>query len=114
MATSFSFRPCQRLRSTIPKNTISNNTPSVFASARERDEETTYLVRLEDPSLRLGWMLRRLEEGGSVIVETRARTFEGARRILLGMISSPRADAWLSAHRVCWLAPHGGEWTLQR
>jgi hypothetical protein len=76
-------------------------------------EGGAYWVRLEDPSVRLGWMLRRLEEGARVIVETGAHTFDGARRVLLGVQATPRAEAWLSVHRVCWLVPRDDGWTLE-
>ncbi|NVB43175.1 hypothetical protein G6O69_35455 [Pseudenhygromyxa sp. WMMC2535] len=53
------------------------------------------IVRREDPSALLGWILRRLEEGYRVFLETRARSPEGARRVLLGLDAGPRAEAWL-------------------
>ncbi len=74
---------------------------------------STFVVRLEDPSACLGWMLRRLEEGARVVVETRARTLEGARRILRGVAAGPRAERWLEAHAVCWLANGGNGWTMR-
>jgi hypothetical protein len=86
----------------------------VFASALERDPDTCYYIGLEDPSVRLGWILRRLEEGARVFVETRAGTVEGARRVLLGLTPSPRADAWVAAARVCWLTSQDGGWVLKR
>jgi hypothetical protein len=82
-------------------------------SAFEEDPGGTYVVRLEDPSVCLGWILRRLEEGARVVVETRARTMEGARRILLGVDASPRAETWLEAHALHWLAHQDGAWTMQ-
>jgi hypothetical protein len=74
---------------------------------------STFVVRVEDPSACLGWMLRRLEEGARVVLETRARSLAGARRILLGVGAGPRAEDWLDAHAVCWLADGGDGWTLQ-
>jgi len=53
------------------------------------------IVRREDPSPMLGWILRRLEEGHRVFVETGARTPEGARRTLLGVGARERAERWL-------------------
>jgi hypothetical protein len=94
--------------------TIDDATVASMVAALERDPGTTYLLRVDDPSAWLGWTLRRLEEGARVFVETRARTFEGARRVLLGLSPSTRADAWLAAHRVCWLAPRDGAWILER
>ncbi|MFV8755939.1 hypothetical protein ACNOYE_35760 [Nannocystaceae bacterium ST9] len=55
------------------------------------------IIKREDPSALLGWILRRLEEGYRVFLDTRARTPEGARRILLGTAASERAEAWLAA-----------------
>jgi len=55
------------------------------------------VVAREDPSAILGWILRRLEEGYRVFIETRASSAEGARRILLGVGASERAERWLRA-----------------
>lgn len=73
-----------------------------------------YLVRLEDPSRCLGWLLRRLEEGARVVVETRARTAAGARRSMLGIDATPHAEAWLDAHPQLWLHADGRTWVLER
>ncbi|MDC0719796.1 hypothetical protein [Nannocystis bainbridge] len=70
------------------------------------------VVRLEDPSPWLPWLLRRVEEGRRVLVETQATSPAGARRIALGVAASDRAEAWLSAVRVVHAAQLGGEWTL--
>lgn len=56
------------------------------------------VIRREDPSSLLDWILRRLEEGFRVLIETGARTGAGARRILLGTDASARAEAWLACH----------------
>lgn len=71
-----------------------------------------YLVRLEDPSRCLAWLLRRLEEGARVVVETRARTAAGARRALLGLEANPHVVAWLDAHPQLWLHADGRTWVL--
>lgn len=71
-----------------------------------------YLVRLEDPSRCLAWLLRRLEEGARIVVETRSRTAAGARRALLGVEATPHASAWLDAHRQRWLHADGRVWVL--
>ena len=73
---------------------------------------STYVVRLEDPSPWLGWILRRIEEGARVIVETRALTAQGARRTLLGLHPDP-AERWLDALASIWLARRDGQWTLE-
>lgn len=73
---------------------------------------STYVVRLEDPSPCLGWILRRLEEGARVIVETRALTAEGARRTLLGL-HPEAAERWLDAHASIHLACRDGRWQLE-
>ena len=67
------------------------------------------VLREPDPSRHLARVLRSLEEGARVAVETRARTLEGARRILLGLDASERAERWLDAHPQRWLelAPDG-------
>jgi hypothetical protein len=70
------------------------------------------VLRIEDPSPWLGWLLRRVEEGQRVIVETAATTVDGARRILLGVDASPRAEAWLDAVRVIRVSGEHGRWTL--
>ncbi len=63
------------------------------------------IVRREDPSALLGWILRRLEEGYRVLIESRTRSFEGARRILLGVGASERAERWLDAQVVLTIEP---------
>lgn len=73
-----------------------------------------YLVRLEDPSRCLAWLLRRLEEGARIVVETRARTAAGARRSLLGVEASPLVAAWLDAHPQLWLHTDGRAWSMAR
>ena len=72
-----------------------------------------YLLRLEDPSRCLPWLLRRLEEGACVVVETRSRTPQGARRVLLGAESTPQLAQWLDAHRQLWLHADGTAWMMQ-
>jgi|GEM_PF-2010110 len=71
----------------------------------------TYLVQLEDPSRIAAWLLRRIEEGSRVIVETRARDLAGAKRMFVGMHGEP-AERWLAAHDVVWLADEGGSWQM--
>lgn len=73
-----------------------------------------YLVRLEDPSRCLAWLLRRLEEGARVVVETRSRTAMGARRALLGVEATAHVTEWLDAHPQLWLHPDGRAWHLER
>ena len=43
------------------------------------------IVQREDPSAVLGWILRRLEEGFRVVLDTRARSLEGAQRTAEGV-----------------------------
>lgn len=73
-----------------------------------------YLLRLEDPSRCLPWVLRRLEEGARIVVETRARTAAGARRSLLGPEATSHAVLWLDAHPQLWLYADGQTWVLER
>lgn len=84
----------------------------VYAECAALPEGATLVVRLEDPSPWLPWLLRRVEEGRRVLVETHATSPAGARRIALGVAASDRAEAWLSAIRVVHAALLGGEWTL--
>lgn len=72
-----------------------------------------YLIRMEDPSRCLPWLLRRLEEGACVVVETRSRTANGARRVLLGAEANPQVVGWLDAHRQLWLHADGIAWLLE-
>lgn len=71
----------------------------LWARVRSLAPGSILVVKREDPSSLLGWILRRLEEGYRVLVETRARSAEGARRILLGTDASERAEAWLATRR---------------
>ena len=71
----------------------------------------TYLVQLEDPSRIAAWLLRRVEEGSRVIIETRARDLAGAKRMFIGLHGEP-AERWLAAHEVLWLADEGGTWQM--
>jgi hypothetical protein len=73
----------------------------------------SYLVRLEDPSRCLPWLLRRLEEGARVVVESRSVTAAGARRSLLGGEATPHLVQWLDAHPQRWLHPDGLAWQLE-
>lgn len=73
-----------------------------------------YVVRLEDPSRCLAWILRRLEEGSCVIVETRARSAAGARRSLLGDAPSIHMARWLDAHDHLWIYAEGASWMLEQ
>ena len=84
------------------------------ASARiaELGPAGVLLLRVEDPSRWLGWLLRRVEEGHRVLVETDARTPTGARRILLGVDGSPRAEQWLDAVPVLCATVEDGRWLL--
>lgn len=73
-----------------------------------------FVLRLEDPSPLLGWVLRRVEEGARVVIEVSARTPIGARRVLLGTHSAASADAWLAAVPCFWLDEEQGRWSLSR
>lgn len=78
----------------------------------EIGEGGVLIIRAEDPSPWLPWLLRRIEEGRRVIVETEARTPAGARRTLLGVGAPPRAEQWLDAVRVLSATVEDGRWTL--
>ncbi len=78
----------------------------------EIGEGGVLIIRAEDPSPWLPWLLRRIEEGRRAIVETEARTPAGARRTLLGVGAPPRAEQWLDAVRVLSATIDDGRWTL--
>ena len=91
---------------------IDDPTPGgVLRAAAELDVGARFAVRLEDPSEVLGWILRRLEEGARVVVQSRARTGPGARRTLLGTHASDRAEQWLAVHPMIWFAEEDGGWS---
>jgi hypothetical protein len=80
----------------------------VWTHVRELPVGAIVIVRCEDPSVLLDGILRRLEEGYRVFVETRARTVEGARRMLLGITATDRAERWLDAQRTLMVEPGEG------
>lgn len=73
------------------------NPQEAWSRLRTMPRGAIIIVDREDPSALLGWILRRLEEGYRVFLESRARDPEGARRCLLGLDASERAEQWLSA-----------------
>lgn len=77
-----------------------------------RGRNTLWIIRLEDPSVLLGWILRRLEEGTCVLVETCARSTQGAIRVLLGVGATVRAERWLAAHRCVHLQWDAGQYRI--
>jgi hypothetical protein len=83
----------------------------VMRAAAELESGGRFAVCLEDPSVALGWILRRLEEGARVVVESRARTAPGARRILLGLAASDRAEGWLAVHPLVWFTEDATGWS---
>lgn len=83
----------------------------VLTAAAELEPGSRFAVRLEDPSLVLGWILRRLEEGSSVVVESKARTAQGAQRVLLGTSGTRRAEQWLAVHPAIWFAEEVDGWS---
>jgi hypothetical protein len=64
--------------------------------ASEIAEGDCLIVRCEDPSRPFAWLMRRVEEGARVIVETRCTTVVGARRMFIGLLGAP-AERWLDA-----------------
>ena len=71
---------------------------AAWAEASQLPLGSVLVIQLEDPSRLLGWILRRLEQGYRVLVETRAQTSAGGRRVLLGVAASERAERWLDEH----------------
>ena len=98
----------------LPSLTLGDSDTPAQASARLGELGTggVLIVRAEDPSPWLAWLLRRVEEGRRVIVETEALTPAGARRILLGVGASPRAELWLDAVRVLSATVGDDRWIL--
>lgn len=85
---------------------------SVHVDLLALEEGAVVVVAVEDPSRWLSWILRRVEEGMRVLIETRATTQEGARRVLLGVDGTARAEAWLDALRVTSAAIRDGRWSV--
>lgn len=83
----------------------------VLSVAADLEPGSCFAVRLEDPSLVLGWILRRLEEGSTVVLQSRARTAQGAQRILLGTSATRRGEEWLSVHAAIWFAEQPAGWS---
>ncbi len=75
--------------------------------------DAAYLVRLEDPSRCLPWLLRRLEEGARLLVETRALSAAGSRRVMLGSEATQMLAQWLDAHPQFWLHSDRLAWSLE-
>ena len=99
----------------LPSLTLGDSDVPAQANARlpELGEQGGVLiVRAEDPSPWLAWLLRRVEEGRRVIVETDALTPAGARRILLGVGATTRAELWLDEVRVLSATVADGRWQL--
>jgi hypothetical protein len=85
---------------------------SVHVDLLALEEGAVVVVAVEDPSRWLPWILRRVEEGMRVLIETRATTQDGARRVLLGVDATARAEAWLDALRVTSAAIRDGRWSV--
>ncbi len=71
------------------------------------------ILDCDDPSGYLPLILRKLEEGYRIIVHTQARTIDGARRILLGVTATARAEAWLARMRMTRIALVQGRWSVE-
>lgn len=74
---------------------------------------TSFVIRLEDPSELLGWILRRIEEGARVLVEVASRTADGGRRVLLGVHHSSSGAAWIDAVPLLWVGDDGGQFRVR-
>ena len=85
---------------------------SVSAALGSLDDDGVIVIAVEDPSPWLPWILRRAEEGRRILIETRATTHEGARRILLGVDASARAEAWLDAQSLTSAELRDGSWSV--
>lgn len=70
------------------------------------------VVGVDDTSLWLSFILRRVEEGRRVFIETWATTPEGARRILLGAATPTRGEVWLDSHPQTSIIEESGAWEL--
>lgn len=91
----------------VPNLVVDDRVSLRDAWARLRTMPVGSIVVLtqEDPSETLDWLLRRLEEGYRVFLETRARTPDGARRILLGVGATDRAERWLESQNELVIEP---------
>lgn len=61
-------------------------------------------VAVEDPSVWFSWIMRRLEQGCSVVVLCRAQDELGALRVLCGLNPELPTARWLAEHRRVFLA----------
>ena len=89
-----------------------DTTQTVQPRLAQLSDEGVILLTVEDPSPWLPWILRRLEEGRRVLIETGARTPAGARRTLLGVTATARAESWLACMRTASATRSGGHWNL--
>ncbi len=85
---------------------------SVHSTLWSLEEGAVIVLAIEDPSRWLAWILRRVEEGMRVLIETRATSQEGARRVLLGVDATARAEAWLNALPISSAALLNGRWSV--
>jgi len=80
---------------------------------RQLPPESALILDCDDPSRFLALLLRRLEEGHRVVISTQARTIEGARRILLGVDATTRAEAWLNRMKTTNIELSQGHWSFE-
>lgn len=94
---------------------LDGDEPKQNLDATEGHAPGTWIVlSLDDPSAWLGWVMRRLEEGHRVLVESRARTAEGAWRTLVGLDGGRRAEHWISHHAHLGIIAEDARWRLLR
>lgn len=92
-----------------PAITVSNES-SLFDSYSEIEAlgpGSCVSVAVEDPSVWFSWIMRRLEQGCSVVVLCRAQDELGALRVLCGLNPELPVARWLAEHRRVFLADAG-------
>lgn len=86
---------------------VVGNESSVFDSYSAIDSlkpRTCVVVDVEDPSQWFAWVMRRLEQGCTVLVLCRATSEIGALRIFCGLHPELPCSRWLAEHRRVFLS----------
>lgn len=89
-----------------PEIVVRDNTSlfDTYAAIDLLSEGSCICVDVEDPSVWFSWVMRRLEQGCTVLVLCRAFAELGAMRVLCGLNPEVPAARWLAEHRRVFLS----------